>query len=512
MRVLDYIDGFESASEPTLTPFSRASVAAGTANHVVINNGSGALSSEAQLATSRGGTGQNMSASTGLVKVSGGTFSAATLVNADVSASAGIQLSKLETLASGEIIVGSAANVPTARAVSGDINIGNTGVTAISAGVIVNADVNASAAIEFSKLAALSSGEILVGSAGNVPTARAMSGDINIGNTGITSISAGVIVNADVNASAAIDFSKLASLPSGEILVGSAGGVATARAMSGDINIGNTGITSISAGVIVNADINASAAIAYSKLSLTDSIVNADINTGAAIQWSKMGALTASRALVTSAGGVLTEATTTAAEIGHVNGVTSAIQTQLDAKTVKATLTAKGSIYAATAASTPAELAVGTNGYVLTANSAQSTGLEYKNIGDSVFSNFTVAAWPITVDQFGDLIAGGHSLTAGTWVLSANLYYDATGGATTTGELFLGISTTTGNSATGLTSGRNLVARNPAALSSGQSDGLSFSSWVVAPASTTTYYLKGFAGGSTTNLRGAGSFSAVRIK
>lgn len=33
---------------------------AGTANHVIINDGSGLMSSEAQLATSRGGTGANL--------------------------------------------------------------------------------------------------------------------------------------------------------------------------------------------------------------------------------------------------------------------------------------------------------------------------------------------------------------------------------------------------------------------------------------------------------------------
>lgn len=41
-------------------------------------------------------------------------------------------------------------------------------------------------------------------------------------------------------------------------------------------------------GQIVNADISASAAIAYSKLTLTNSIVNADVNTAAAIAYSKL--------------------------------------------------------------------------------------------------------------------------------------------------------------------------------------------------------------------------------
>ncbi len=92
-------------------------------------------------------------------------------------------------------------------------------------------------------------------------------------------------------------------------------------------------------------------------------------------------ALTASRAVVTGASNELAAATTTAVEIGYVNGVTSAIQTQLDAKTIKATLTAKGSIYAASAASTPAELIVGTNGKVLTAASGEATGMKWADPG-----------------------------------------------------------------------------------------------------------------------------------
>jgi hypothetical protein len=41
-------------------------------------------------------------------------------------------------------------------------------------------------------------------------------------------------------------------------------------------------------GLIVNADINTSAAIAYSKLNLATSIVNADVSASAAIAWSKI--------------------------------------------------------------------------------------------------------------------------------------------------------------------------------------------------------------------------------
>lgn len=153
-------------------------------------------------------------------------------------------------LPSAQIIVGNASGIGQARAMTGVIAITNTGVTSIVDGSIVNADINAAAAIDFSKLAALPSAQILVGSAGNVATAVAVTGDISIDNAGLTAIAAGVIVNADINAAAAIDFSKLAALPSAQLLVGSAGNVATAVAVTGDVTISNTGVTTIAAGAI----------------------------------------------------------------------------------------------------------------------------------------------------------------------------------------------------------------------------------------------------------------------
>jgi hypothetical protein len=88
--------------------------------------------------------------------------------------------------------------------------------------------------------------------------------------------------------------------------------------------------------------------------------------------------------------------TVSATELGYVDGVTSAIQTQLDAKTAKATLTTKGDVYAATAASTPARLAVGANDTVLTADSAEATGLKWatpsSGLTKIVTASFSAAA------------------------------------------------------------------------------------------------------------------------
>lgn len=113
------------------------------------------------------------------------------------------------------------------------------------------------------------------------------------------------------------------SLTDSHIFVGDAANAAQDVAVSGDIGISNTGVTSISSGVIVNGDVNASAAIAYSKLNLGLSLLNSDISASAAIALNKLAATTASRALVSDASGFVSPATTTSTEIGFVNGVTS---------------------------------------------------------------------------------------------------------------------------------------------------------------------------------------------
>jgi hypothetical protein len=58
--------------------------------------------------------------------------------------------------------------------------------------------------------------------------------------------------------------------------------------------------------------------------------------------------------------------TVSATELGYLDGVSSAIQTQLDAKTAKSTLTTTGDIYYASSANTPARLGIGSTGNVLT--------------------------------------------------------------------------------------------------------------------------------------------------
>jgi len=88
------------------------------------------------------------------------------------------------------------------------------------------------------------------------------------------------------------------NIPDGKIWIGNASAVATAVTPSGDVTISNAGVTAIGSGVIVNDDINASAAIDATK------IANGSVSS---------------------------------TEFQYLDGVTSAIQTQIDSK--QATLT-----------------------------------------------------------------------------------------------------------------------------------------------------------------------------
>jgi urease beta subunit len=127
---------------------------------------------------------------------------------------------------------------------------------------------------------------VITGGSGEVQTAEIQDGaitEVKLATGAVTSdkILNGTIVNADISASAVIALSKLATGTSGHVVVHNSSGVPTSTAISGDITIDSTGNVQIAADKIVNADINASAAIAYSKLNLANSITTTDLASGA---------------------------------------------------------------------------------------------------------------------------------------------------------------------------------------------------------------------------------------
>lgn len=101
----------------------------------------------------------------------------------------------------------------------------------------------------------------------------------------------------------------LTSLAHNQIYIGDVSNEPASVAMSGDATIAASGALTIANGAINNAKVASGAAIAVNKLA----------------------AQTVSRAIATDSSGFLTPSATTATELGYVNGVTSSIQTQINA-------------------------------------------------------------------------------------------------------------------------------------------------------------------------------------
>lgn len=250
--------------------------------------------------------------------------------------------------------------------------------TMIANGTIVDADINSAAAITKTKIS------------GTAITAA------DTGTVTSTMIADGTIVNADINSAAAIDKTKIS-------------GTAVTVADTGTVTS-----TMIADGTIVNADVNSSAQIAYSKLNQTNSIVDADINASAAIAWTK----------------IAPSSTVSATELGYLDGVTSAVQTQIDSK-----------LATSTAASTYAPLASPALTGVPTAPTA-TAGTNTTQVATTAYvgtaiSNL-VAGAPATLDTLDEIAAA----IADTGNFSDTVVLKS--GSTMTGNLAMGTNKVTG--------------------------------------------------------------------
>jgi hypothetical protein len=200
-----------------------------------------------------------------------------TIVDGDINSAAGISDTKLNTISTALKVANSATTATSTNAASAIVARDGSGN--FTAGTIT-ADLTgtASAATLAAAATALATGRTIALTGDVTGTTGSFDGT---GNATMTSaIAAGVIVDADINASAAIDKTKIA-------------GTAITAADTGTVYS-----AMIADDTIVNADISSYAAIAYSKLDLNGTItsadivdgtiVDADINASAAIALSKL--------------------------------------------------------------------------------------------------------------------------------------------------------------------------------------------------------------------------------
>ena len=212
----------------------------------------------------------------------------------------------MNTNTSGAALIGDGTNFNPV-AISGDITIAANGTAAIGSGVIVNADINSSAAIADSKLATISTagkvdiGALEIDGATDIGGALA-DADLFIVDDGANGTerkmaasriltyvgaSAGAFSIANLDIDGGTDIGE--ALADADLLVVDNGAGGTNRKMaasrlqtyiegkiSGDITI-SSGTAAIGSGVIVNADINSSAAIADSKLATISTAGKVDV-------------------------------------------------------------------------------------------------------------------------------------------------------------------------------------------------------------------------------------------
>jgi trimeric autotransporter adhesin len=167
------------------------------------------------------------------------------------------------------------------------------------------------------------------------------------------------------------------SLASGDIFVGSSGGTATARAMTGDINITNTGVTSI---------------VATSNATITT-----------------LSALTTASSLASV--GTITSGTWNGTTIAVAHGGTG--QTS--------SLTAGGVIYGSSTTAM-ASTAAGTSGQVLTSNGSSAPTWSTPGYSSTATEDvLTLNSTDINTNQYKDLLNTATGTNAGTNSISLNV-------------------------------------------------------------------------------------------
>lgn len=301
---------------------------------------------------------------------------------------------------------------------------------------------------------------------GNVSLSKNSSDELLWNGSRIILAGGGLIVNADISASAAIAFSKLATLTNTHILVGNGSNVATDVAVSGDATLANTGALTLAT---VNGNIGS-----FTYASIT---VNA-------------------KGLITAASNGAATGTVTSVS-GTANQITSTNPTTTPVLALASPLTTPG---AATITGNLSFVNTATQGIV---GSPGTTDAAAGNVGEYIESVVSAVNYPATGNN-GNITS--ISLTAGDWDVTANLEIGANGANVTEGIIAI-TSTTTGGGTIGSTRSNIYLP-----LTGVRNGGACLPNVRIKVTSTTTYYFNVEATYSVATPQGNGRISARRIR
>jgi hypothetical protein len=257
--------------------------ASSTDNHVALFNGtsgksiksSGVVLGNGTLTVNTSGTGLSGSGTFTANQSTNGTITITSNATSASTANAIVARDASGNFSAGTITAALSGNASTASAwatgrtitLTGDVTgvsaawTGSADIsfaTAIAAGSIVNADINASAAIADTKLATIST-------AGKVSNSATTATNLNTASAIVARDASGNFTAGTITAALSGNASTASAWATGRTitLTGDVTGVSGAWTGSGNISFA----TAIAAGSIVNADVNAAAAIAGTKIS-----------------------------------------------------------------------------------------------------------------------------------------------------------------------------------------------------------------------------------------------------
>ena len=278
-------DAVEDINVAAGAAIQRSKLASGSADHVLINNASGVMTSEATLSKTRGGTGADNSSvtfpSTGIIVTRAATETLTNkTIDGDDNTLQDIAITSLKTVLAdaNKVILRDASGV-VGSALLANANVSGSAAIAYSklnlSGSILNADINASAAIARSKLASGTASHVIINDGSGVLSSEArLSLDRTADGTNhyvLVASGAGtnpayaLLLDNNIDAAAAIARTKVANGTADHVVINNGSGTLSSEAQL-SVSRGGTGLSALGTANQVLGVNNAANAVEYKTI------------------------------------------------------------------------------------------------------------------------------------------------------------------------------------------------------------------------------------------------------